>query len=163
MASSNTIEDGSDLLCDVRCNLKYGVSQKFSQFISERQKLKSFRTNIKMKIFDDENEQEKYCHMMSDEIYEIFDGQYEKKIFRKALDGMNTNYKEILLGREKFMFYCPTAFNFDSRVGPETTSVPDALENMETSLISKGNLNKEEKSNLTHISEKCLVYGLYLS
>ena len=61
-------------------------------------------------------------------MYNIFDNPEEQKIFRTALEGMNRNYPEILNGKEKNMFYCPSAFNFDSRIGVNETSVPEALE-----------------------------------
>ena len=64
---------------------------------------------------------------------------------------MASNYPEILQGTEKHMFYCPTAFNFDSRVQATETSVPDVLEKLQHSLVSKKNLTKIEQANLKAI------------
>ena len=48
------------------------------------------------------------------------------------------------------MFYAPTAFNFDSRIGEES-SVPDVLDQLQSSLESKSNLTSKEQKNLKKI------------
>ena len=55
---------------------------------------------------------------------------------------MESNYPVILNGIEEYMFYCPTAFNLDSRIGANETSVPEVLENLRASLEAKQNLSK---------------------
>ena len=49
-----------------------------------------------------------------------------QEILQKALQGFESNYSEILNGTEKNMMFFPNAFNFDSRIGPTETSVPDS-------------------------------------
>ena len=112
---SPQMKDISEKNCETVCNLQYGISEVFNQKVMEQQKVKASKAHIKPKIFDDPTEQANYCHMMDDVILKTFDDPSEKKIFQKALEGMGTNYPEILQGTEKNMFYCPTAFNFDSR------------------------------------------------
>ena len=51
------------------------------------------------------------------------------------------------------MFYCPTAFNFSSRIGPDESCVPDALDGMKVSLESKKNLTTRDAKNLKKIRD----------
>ena len=85
---------------------------------------------------------------MKDSLFETFYDVSEKQIFRKALEEMGKNYPVILNGTEKNMFYCPTAFNFDSRMRNNETSVPDVLDEMKLSLEMKQNLTSKEEKNL---------------
>ena len=82
-----------------------------------------------------------------------FDAEDEQKVFRKSLEGMHTNYPEILNGEENNMFYCPTAFNFSSRIGENETSIPDALDEMKTSIESKQQLTPKDQRNLRKIRD----------
>ena len=149
MASpSHPNEDGSEENCVISCNLKYGISETFNQYVTREQNLKAFKTNVPPQIFNDPIDQSKYSHMMKDVMFKTFDDESEKKIFRKALEGMVSNYPEILNGTEKHMFYCPTAFHFDSRIGANETSAPDALDEMRVSLEAKQSLTQSEKANL---------------
>ena len=68
--------------------------------------------------------------MLEDVMVKHFDGEDEQKIFRKSLEGMKLNYPEILDGQENNMFYCPTSFNFSSRIEEDETCVPDGLDEM---------------------------------
>ena len=111
MASSTpNIEDGSDTNCKESCGLKYGISQNFHQNVIEQQKTKASKAHIQPQIFDDPNEQEKFKHMMHDVVLKTFNDEFGKKIFKKAFEGMESNYPEILHGSEEYMFYCPTSF-----------------------------------------------------
>ena len=140
------INTGSQSQYEQSCNLRYGFSQTFTQNVMKQQKARSSQTNNQPQVFDDPNEQMKYNHLMGDDILKNFDDESEKTIFKKALEGMEANYPEILQGTEKHMFYCPTAFNFDSRVQATETSVPDVLEKLQNSLASKKNLTKIEQN-----------------
>ena len=140
--------DGSDKNCEISCNLHYGISKIFNQNVIKQQSIKASKGHIKPQIFDDPNEHSNYIHMMDDPMLKIFDAPSEKKIFRTALEGMNSNYPEILQGTEKHMFYCPTAFNTDSRMQTNETSVPDVLDKMKASLEAKQKLTQKEKTNL---------------
>ena len=83
----------------------------------------------------------------------IFDAEDEQKIFRKSLEGMKRNYPEILKGTEKNMFYCPTAFNFSSRIEDNETCVPDELDKIKDSLESKETISLQEMENLKMIRD----------
>ena len=87
---------------------------------------------------------------MNDIMFKIFNSPEEQTLLRTALEGMNKNYSEILNGMQKDMFYCPTAFNVDSRIGP-TSANPDELDELQASLESKENLSATEKGNLKKI------------
>ena len=113
--------------------------------------MKLSNAQITHDLFDDPDEQAKYDHMMGDNILKNFDDASEKKIFRKALEGMGSNYSEILEGTEKHMFFSPTSFNLNSQIGPNETSVPDVLDDMKTTLEAKANLSGNEKANLKTI------------
>ena len=141
----------SDKNCSKSCGLQYGISDVFNQIVLQEQKVKLSKSHVQPKTFDDPNEQNYYCHMLDDVMIKTFDSQDEQKIFRKSLEGMNLNYPEILKGQEKNMFYCPTAFNFSSRIGIDESSVPDALDEMKISLESKQHLSKEDSENLKKI------------
>ena len=140
-SSTSNIQDGSDTKCKESCGLKYGISQNFHQNVIEQQKTKASKALIQPQIFDDPNAQEKFKHMMHDVVLKTFNDEFGKKIFKKAFEGMESNYPEILHGSEEYMFYCPTAFNFDSRIAANETSAPKALEQMQVSLESKQNSN----------------------
>ena len=142
----------SDKYCSKSCGLQYGISDAFNQIIlQEQQKVKHSKLHIQPQTFDDPNDQNYYCHMLNDVMIKTFDSQDEQKIFRKSLEGMNLNYPEILKGQEKNMFYCPTAFNFSSRIGTDESSVPDTLDEMKISLGSKKHLSRKDKENLEKI------------
>ena len=83
----------------------------------------------------------------------IFATDDEQRIFRKSLEGMKTNFLEILEGQEKNMFYFPTAFSFSSRIGEDETCVPDALDEMKLSLECKQLLTPKDERNLRKIRE----------
>ena len=138
MASSYPqIEDISDKNCERSCNLEYGISENFNQNVIQQQYIKASKAHIQPKLFDDPKEQANHTHMMDDVMLKIFDDLSEKKIFQKALEGMASNYPKILQGTEKNMFYCPTVFNFDSRIGTIETSVPDLLDEMKAPLEAR--------------------------
>ena len=131
MASrSNPIVIGSDRNCVKSCNLKYGISDVFNQNVAQQQKVKLSKAYIKFQMFDDPTKQAKFDHMMGDVLLKTFDDNSEKNILQKAYRGMESNYPQILNGTEKYMFYCPTAFNTDSRIKSTETSVPPVLEEM---------------------------------
>ena len=149
MASlSQPLEDGSDEKCVDSCNLKYGISEAFNKTVIEQQKVKESKAHIIPKFFNDPREVAKFNHLMKDSLFKTFVDVSEKQIFQKALEGMEKNYPEILNGTEEHMFYCPTAFNFDSRIGSNETSVPDVLDEMKVSLENKKDLTPKEKINL---------------
>ena len=152
-SSSHPYEDSSDPKCPESCGLTYGLSDKFEHNIIEQQKIKASKAHIKSQIFHHPKEKEKYKHMMDDVILKAFDEESEKKIFRKSLDGMESNYPEILNGTEKHMFYCPLAFNFDSRIGEKETSVPEFIDDLKSSLEAKSSLTKIERANLKFVPE----------
>ena len=66
---------------------------------------------------------------------------------------MKANYQEILEGQEKNMFYCPTSFNFSSRIGENESCVPDALGKMKSSLEVNSHLTTKERQNLEKIRD----------
>ena len=110
------IDDGSDRECKKSCSLEYGISEVFTRNVIEHQKSKPSKLRNQPQIFDDPKDQENNNHMMGDELLTTFNDESDKEIFRKALEGMEKNYPEIFNGTEKNMFYCPTAYNFDSRI-----------------------------------------------
>ena len=135
MASpTKKIEDGSDKKCQNSCGLSLGKSEIFDQNVIEQQKIRAAKNHIQPQIFDDPQEQKKYNHMTDDVMFKIFDDEAEQKIFRKAFEGLDSHYTEILKDKEKHMFYCPTSFNFDSRIGTNETSVPAELEKIQATL-----------------------------
>ena len=143
----------SDMKCEKSCGLQYGVSETFNQIVLEQQKIKRSKANIKPNTFDDPKDEIYYRHMLQDIMIKIFDSDDEQKIFRKSLIGMNDNYPEILKGLETNMFYCPSSFNFSSRIKNDESCVPDALDYMKASLEGKQNLTNQEKQNLKKIRE----------
>ena len=138
----------SDSNCEKSCRLQYGISESFNHILLEQQKIKASKSHIQSKIFDDPNDKNFYRHMLDDVMFKTFDDPTEQKIFRIALEGMNRNYPEILKGEERNMFYCPSSFNFDSRIGKEETCVPAVLEDMQAELEAKqqSQPNKSNKS-----------------
>ena len=88
----------------------------FVQIVLEQQKVKALKSQIKPQTFDDPNDQKYYDHMLEDVMVKTFTTDHEQKIFRESLEGMKMNYPKILEGKEKNMFFCPTAFNFSSRI-----------------------------------------------
>jgi len=154
MAShSNPTVIGSDRNCVKSCNLKYGISDIFNQNVAQQQKIKQPKAHIKLQLFDDQTEQAKFDHLMDDVLLKTFDNESEKSILQKAFRGMESNYPEILNGTQKNMFYCPTAFNTDSRIKPTETSVPDVLEKIQVSLESKPSLTTIEQASLKIIRD----------
>ena len=154
MAShSNPTVIGLDKHCAKSCNLKFGISDKFNENVFQQQKIKQSKAHIKPQMFDDQDEQTKFDHMMDDVLLKRFDDQSEKDILQKAYRGMEKNYPQILNGTEKYMFYCPTAFNTDSRIRSTETSVPAVLEEMQVSLESKQILTSIEQANLKIIRD----------
>ena len=149
MASSSvTNEVGSDKNCVESCNLKYGISEAFNKTVIEQQNVKASKAHIIPNLFNDPEEQAKFKHLIKDPLFKILDNGSAKQVFQKALEGMEKNYPKILSGTEKNMFYCPAAFNFDSRIGSKETSVPDVLDGMKASLETKQNLTPQEEANL---------------
>ena len=143
--------DNSDKNCLNSCKLQYGISEVFEQIVLKQQSVKaSYSTLPKPQIFSDPKDQKLYDPMLNDVMFKIFNNPAEQTVFRTALEGMNKNYPEILKGEEQNMFYAPSAFNFDSRIG-ETSSVPDVLDQMQASMESKKNLTQKEQSNLKKI------------
>ena len=144
-------KDVSDKNCKNDCRLQYGVSEVFENILQQQQNVKTSKPHIQPQTFSDPKDQALYSHMLNDVMLKTFDGPEEQAIFKAALEGMNKNYPEILYGEERNMFYCPTAFNFDSRIGTLETSVPDVLDKMQASLEAKKQLTKKEESNLKTI------------
>ena len=146
-----SFKQGSDKNCVKSCGLQYGISDVFDQIVLEQQKVKASKSQIKPQTFDDPNDQKYYDHMLEDVMVKTFTNDDEQKIFRKSLEGMKTNYPEILEGQEKNMFFCPTAFNFSSRIAEDETCVPDALDEMKLSLEAKQKLTPRDERNLQKI------------
>ena len=140
----------SDKNCLSSCRLLYGLSEVFEQIVQEQQNVKASKSHINPQTFTDPNDQKTYQHMLDDVMIKTFDSPEEQVVFRAALEGMKGNYSEILKGTEQNMFYAPTAFNFDSRIG-ETSCVPDALDQLQSSLESNVNLTLKELKNLKKI------------
>ena len=141
----------SDKNCLSTCKLQYGISEEFEKILQQQQKVKSsFTTKSQPQIFSDPKDQQVYKHMLNDVLFKTFNSPEEQTILRTALEGMSKNYPEILKGEEQNMFYAPSAFNFDSRIGEESC-VPDALDKMQASLESKQNLTSNEQNNLKKI------------
>ena len=151
--SSHPYEDCSDQKCSESCGLRFGLSDKFEHNIIEQQKIKASKAQIKSQIFHNPKENAKYKHMMDDVILKTFDEESEKKIFRKSLEGMESNYPEIFNRTEKHMFYCPLAFNFDSRIGEKEISVPEFIDDMKSCLEAKSSLTKLERANLKAVQK----------
>ena len=154
MCSNNsTIKPVLDTNCEKSCGLKYGISESFQRIVLEQQKIKGAKGHLKPQIFDDPKDQKSYSHMLDDIMIKIFDSKDEQRVFRKSLEGMRSNYPEILNGEEKNMFYAPASFNLDSRIKENESCVPDALEEMQTELDSKQQLTSKEKRNLKKIRD----------
>ena len=147
-STSSPIQAGSDAKCLDSCNLKFGISESFNENLQSRQKVSASKVGIQPQIFTDPKEQAKYNHVMGDDILKTFDDDSEKKIFRKALEGMELNYPEILNGTEKRMFYYPPAFNVDLKINENETSVSELLENLQPSLEVNKSLTEREEENL---------------
>ena len=141
----------SDKNCEKGCRLQYGISEVFEQIVLEQQKVKASKSHLKPQPFDEPKEQKHYSHMLDDVMIKTFDSEDEQKVFRKSLEGMNSNYPEILAGQEKNMFYAPSSFNFDSRIKENESSVPDALDEMQATLKAKKNRTSRESLNLKQI------------
>ena len=121
----------SDKNCLSSCRLQYGLSEVFEQILQEQQNVKSSKSHINPQTFADPNDQKTYLHMLDDVMIKTFDSQEEQTVFRTALEGMKENYSEILEGQEQNMFYAPTAFNFDSRIG-QASCVPNVLDQLQS-------------------------------
>ena len=121
-ASPHVIDAASDKNC--KCPLELGSGETFKQNLMNQQEVNASKTKSPLQIFSDPNDQELYSEMLNDVMYKTIDNPDEHNVFRTALEGMNLNYPEILTGQEKNMFYSPAAFNFDSRIGTNETSVP---------------------------------------
>ena len=143
----------SDKNCEKGCSLALGLSEEFKQIVLQQQEVKTSKSNIHIQTFDDEEDQKYFNHMLHDIMIKTFDSPDEQKIFRKSLEGMNTNFPYILNGKENKMFYCPSAFNFDSRMEQTETSVLEALEEIQASLQTMQELTRKEKSNLKKIRD----------
>ena len=138
MASSTSASlISSDNNCDNSCNLRLGVSETFNKILLEQQKIKTLKTHISPQIFNDPEDLKLYQHMLGDVMLKILDDPKDQKIFRTALEGMHRNYPEIITGKEKYMFYCPSAFNFDSRIAEDETCIPDVLDDIQFQLETK--------------------------
>ena len=64
----------------------------------------------------------------------------------------------ILTGKEKYMFYCPSAFNFDSRVAEDETCIPDVLDDIQFQLETKKQSqinNSIENINFDNVDDSC--------
>lgn len=144
-------EDESDKNCVTSCGLKYGLSEVFNQNVLAQQKIKIFKSKLKVKTFDDPKDQSYYCHMLKDVMVKTFTTEDEQKIFRKALEGMRANYPEIFDGLEKNMFYCPSSFHLSARIGEDESCIPDALDEMKASLESEQHLSSKDERNLKQI------------
>ena len=161
-SSSHVIDPTSDKNCKSFCPLELGCGETFEKNLMHQQTVKAFKAikqtvkksvNAPPQIFSDPNDQALYSNMLNDVMYNIIDKPEEHKVFRTALEGMNRNYPEILQGQEKNMFYSPTAFNFDSRIKPNETSVPEELERTKASLEAKQTLTTKEKKDLKVIQD----------
>ena len=147
------IESMSDKNCEKSCGLQYGISEVFEEILCEQQKVKASKSHLKPQLFDNSEDQKFYSHMISDIMMKIFDSKDDKKVLCKSLEGMRSNYPEILNGEERNMFYAPASFNFDSRIKNDESCVPDALDEMQASLESKENLTLKESMNLKKIQD----------
>ena len=152
-ASPHVFDAASDKNCKPFCPLELGSGEKFKQNLVNQQALNASKTQSPPQIFSDPNDQALYSEMLNDVMYKIIDNPDEHKVFRTALEGMNRNYPEILAGQEKNMFYSPAAFNFDSRIGTNETSVPEELERTKASLEAKQTLTAKEKTDLKVIQD----------
>ena len=92
---SSQIEPGSDRNCLSSCHLELGVSEIFNLNVVEQQKIKVLKSHLKPQIFDNSKDQVPFIHLLDDVIFKTFDDLSEKRVFRKALEGMNSNYPEI--------------------------------------------------------------------
>ena len=149
----NSTVQRSDTNCLKSCGLQYGISEVFIQNVLEQQKVKYSKYHINPQTFDDPYDQKYYGHMLEDIMVKRFNTDDEQKIFRKSLEGMKANYQEILEGLKKNMFFCPTSFNFSSRIGENESCVPDALDEMKSSLELNPNLTPKERHNLDKIRD----------
>ena len=146
-------KQSSDNNCSKSCRLQYGISEVFIQNVIKQQNVKYSKSHIHPQTFADPNDQKYYGHMLEDVMVKNFSSDDEQKIFRKSLEGMKANYPEILEGHEKNMFYCPASFNFSSRIGENESCVPDALDEMKSSLEVNPNLTPKETRNLKNIRD----------
>lgn len=150
---SNPIDTASDGKCETACKLELGSSERFKSNLVEQQIIKASKAHITPQIFSDPKKQAFYCKLLNDVMMKTFDSPDEQKIFQAALEGMKRNYPDILSGKEKNMFFCPAAFNFDSRIGTFETSVPEELETTQAVLEAKQTLSAKEKKDLKVIQE----------
>ena len=128
-------KDASDKNCEKGCRLQYGISEVFENILQQQQNVKTSKSHIQPQTFSDPKDQALYSHMLNDVMLKTFDGPEEQTVFKAALEGMNKNYPEILKGEEQNMFYAPSAFNFDSRIG-ESSCVPEVMDQMQASIES---------------------------
>ena len=156
-STSSPIQAGSDAKCLDSCNLKFGISESFNENLQLRQKVSASKVSVQPEIFTDPKKQAKYNHMMGDDLLKTFDDESEKTIFRKALEGMELNYPDILLGTEKHMFYYPPAFSFDSKISKNETSAPEVLKNLQPSVEANQILTEREEENLKVIRRQLKI------
>ena len=135
MATLAHVHDvASDKNCENLCHMELGSGENFERNLVQQQAVKLAKSHLSPQIFSDPKQQALYGKMLDDVVYKTLDGPEEQRVFRAALSGMLQNYPEILSGSEQHMFYCPTAFNFDSRIGKLETSAPSVLEEMQAKL-----------------------------
>ena len=92
------MEAESDRNCKKGCGLKFGISEVFNQHVLRQQKVKASKSHLNPQTFEDPSDQKAYSHLLEDVMIKSFDAEDEQKVFRKSLEGMDTNYPEILNG-----------------------------------------------------------------
>ena len=102
--SNNVVDTASDQNCKSPCNLEMGSSSLFQQIVAQQQNTNAAKGGQYLYTFSDSKEEAFYHKMLDDDMLKTFDGPEEQEIFRKALEGMNRNYPEILNKGKKDMF-----------------------------------------------------------
>ena len=139
--TSKAIRKIYDINCKRGCGLGVGLSEKFEKNVKEQQETKISKTNIAVKIFDDPEKQRKFQPIINDVLFQLLNDPLDQQILRAGLEGMERNYPDILSGKQRHLFMCPTAFNYDSRIHPFETSVPKALEERKALLEANPHLS----------------------
>ena len=149
-----------DKYCKKSCSLRLGFSTEFENRIKSHQHGKSCIRNSTLHdentvtaVSDDPLQKIKFQSILNDPVFKSLNHPTDHDIFRVALQGMERNYPTILNGQQKHLMRCPTAFNYDSRIKSNESSVPETLEKRKKILEENVNRNVQEEKDLKVIKD----------
>ena len=116
-----------DINCKQHCGLGVGISERFEKNLEDQRDIQKFHENITAKVFT-KAQKRKFQPILKDVLFQSLNDPSDQQIFRTGLEGMLRNYPKILSGEEKNLFMCPSGFNYDSRINPSETSIPEYLQ-----------------------------------